>query len=104
VAKDGLSVVTLAPELESEVRGMLEAAPAGRSAVADPRFTQSLVHGVSAALRELPAGVQPVVLCQSAEGRALLRKLTESALPSVPVLSVFEIPDGVRVQALGQVR
>jgi flagellar biosynthesis protein FlhA len=104
VSKDALSVVTLAPELESELRQMLGPAAGGGSAVADPRFTHSLVHRVTAAIRELPAGVQPVVLCHSPEGRALVRRLTESALPSVPFLSVFEIPDGVRVQALAQVR
>jgi hypothetical protein len=33
-----------------------------------------------------------------------MRQLTEPVLPTVPFLSVFEVPDGVRVNALGQVR
>jgi flagellar biosynthesis component FlhA len=56
------------------------------------------------ALRDAPSGVQPAVLCASSESRSLLRQLSEAVLPNVPILSVFEVPDGVRVQAVGQVR
>jgi len=44
------------------------------------------------------------VLCGSSDVRSALRRMTEASLPAVPFLSVLEIPDGVRVQAVGQVK
>ena len=69
----------------------------GERLPADPRLTQSLVHRVATALRDVPTGTQPVVLCSDSKTRALMRQLTDPVLPTVPFLSVFEVPDGVRV-------
>ncbi len=102
--RDALHVVTLSSEVEGQLREMLGDGTGNKPRPADPRVTAGLVHRVATALRQAPPGVQPAVLCPSAESRSLLRQLTESALPSVPFLSVLEVPDGVRVQALGQVR
>jgi flagellar biosynthesis protein FlhA len=102
--RGALKVVTLAPEVESEVRAMLSQGPEGRAAAPDPRAAQSVVHRVASAIRDVPAGTLPAVLCGSSEIRSALRRMTETTLPAVPFLSVLEIPDGVRVQAVGQVR
>ena len=93
----------MAPDVEHEVAKLI---PDGGSAAVpvDPRGTQSLAHRVANALREVPAGAQAVVLCSSSPVRALLRRLTQTVLPTVPILSSLEIPDGVKVQAVGQVR
>jgi flagellar biosynthesis protein FlhA len=99
-----LRVVTLSPEAERDVRQLLAPGSDGVPAASDPRATQSIVHRVAQAIRDVPAGVVPAVLCGSAEVRAVLRRLTENAFPTVAFLSVFEVPDGVRVQAVGQVR
>jgi flagellar biosynthesis protein FlhA len=99
-----LHVVTIAPEVEREVQEMIAPAAGGRALPPDPRSTQALVHRVANAVREAPAGKSPAVLCGSSEVRALLRHLTASALPTVLFLAALEIPDGVRVQAVGQVR
>ena len=99
-----LSVVTLSSEVEREVQSLLAPGPDGRGVAPDPRITQSLVHRVANAVREAPHGVQPAVLCGSHESRAVLRHLTATALPTVRFLSILEIPDGVRVQAVAQVR
>jgi len=99
-----IRVVTLSAELEQEVRELLAGGGDERAAACDPRRTQALVHRVATAVREAPAGGQPAVLCGSHDVRAALRRLTETALPMVPFLSMLEIPDGVRVQAVGQVR
>lgn len=99
-----LKVVTLSPEIERDVQDLLAAGPGGKPLPPDPRVTQALVQRIAGAIRDVPVGVAPAVLCSSSEVRAVLRRLTEAALPAVPFLSVMEIPDGVRVQAVGQVR
>ena len=53
-------------------------------------------------LRVFVAGSDPALLCAGGDTRFLLRRLTQAALPTVPVLSVHEIPDGIRVNAVGQ--
>jgi flagellar biosynthesis protein FlhA len=104
VERDALHVVTLAPDVEQQLRELAAPGPDGRPLPADPRLTHSLVHRMANALRDAPSGVQPAVLCASAETRSLLRQLSEAVLPNVPVLSVFEVPDGVRVQSVGEIR
>jgi flagellar biosynthesis protein FlhA len=101
--RGNLRVLTVAPEVEQEVRQLL-AADAESPVVPDPRATQSLLHRVASAVRETPAGVQPAVLCSTSDVRSVLRRLTDATLPMVPFLSALEIPDGVKVQAVGQVR
>ena len=99
-----LAVVTLSSELESQVRQLANGESGGNLPVpTDPQFTQALVHRVASAVRSAPAKSQPAVLCGSSESRFLLRRLTQSALPTVPFLAVQEVPDGVRVHAVGQV-
>jgi flagellar biosynthesis protein FlhA len=99
-----IRVVTLSAELEQDVRELLAPDADGRLQAPDPRRVQSLVHRVASAIREAPAGPQPAVLCGSHEVRAMLRRFTQGVLPMVPFLSILEIPDGVRVQAVAQAR
>ncbi len=102
--KDSLNVVTLSSELEQQIRELSAPKQDAGLVPADPRVTQSLIHRVATAIRDLPSGCQPVILCGSNQSRSALRSLTETTLPTVPFLSVFEVPDGVRVNAVGQVR
>ena len=101
--QDQLYVVTLSADVENELLQLLAPGPDDRPLPADPRTTQSIVHRVANAVRASSGRAQPAVLCPSTESRFLLRRLTQNALPTVPFLSVHEIPDGVRVQAVGQV-
>ena len=98
-----LQAVTLSPQVEQRIREMLEPGPDGQALPPDPRITQALVHQVAEAVQASPAGTQPVVLCATPESRTVLRRLTESVLPTVSFLSAREVPDDVRVRALGQV-
>ncbi len=104
LADGSLKVISLSPEVEAEVQSLLAPGPDGVPAPPDPRVTQSLVQRVAEAVKTLPAGVQPVVVCGSAQSRTILARLAESALGMVPFLSVTEIPDNIRIQAVGQVR
>ncbi len=99
---DELRVVTVGAQVEQEIHEFMTAGAERGAPAPDPRTAQALVHRVAAAIRQTP-GTQPAVLCGSPETRVVLRRLTENALPTVPFLSVHEIPDGVRVHAVGQV-
>ncbi len=101
--RGALRVLTLSPDLERDVQSLLGPGADGKLVPPDPRVTQALVHRVAGAVRDIPAGTSPAVLCSTSEIRTVLRRLTESALPTVPFLSVMEIPDGVRVQSIGLV-
>jgi flagellar biosynthesis protein FlhA len=104
VERNALRVVTVSPEIEEEAIELVGSAPGDRPRAGDPSRTQALLHRIAQALREVPAGSRPAVLCGSAASRMALRRLSEHALPTVAFLSVHEIPDGVRVQSVGQVR
>ncbi len=95
-----LHAVSLAPELEEELRQWAQGTADGL----DPRRAQAFVHRILATLREAGGSAQPVLLCRTGEARSLVRKLTRNVLPTVPVLCALEIPDGVRVQVMAQVR
>ena len=91
--RDCLRVLTVAPEVEQEVLQLSDpAAGEAQQPLADPRPGRSVAHRVAQAVRDAPAGSQPAVLCNSARTRSSLRKLTESILPSVPILSALEVP------------
>jgi flagellar biosynthesis protein FlhA len=99
---DELHVVTVAPDIERRILTVLEGQAEGRGGL-DPKFTQALVHRVANAIGNVGSGGQPVVLCSSTESRFLLRRLTQSILPSVPFLSVHEVPDRIRSHAVAPV-
>ncbi len=101
---DTLHVVTLAPEVEDAVRGLLRPAGGGPAVPADPRQVQQLAHKVAVGVRNSAGGAQQAVLCNDPDVRAFLRRATDRALPTVPFLAVHEIPDGIPVNAVGQVK
>ncbi len=102
--KGALKVLTVAPEVEQEILALLQGDVAAEHAALDPASGRSLAHRVAQAVRHVPSGGQAAVLCNSAQVRASLRRLTESILPTVPILSAAEIPSGIQVTAVGQVR
>jgi flagellar biosynthesis protein FlhA len=104
IDQGALKVLTVAPEVEREILELLEADIDAAGPPFDPRKTQAIAHKVASAVREAPPGAQPAVLCSSSKVRFLLRRLTDALLPMTPVLSALEVPDGVNVQAVGQVR
>ena len=99
-----LRVLALSPEVEQEVRGMLNAGPEGKPVAPDPRSTQSLINRVAEAVSQAPPGGQPAVLCGGGDIRAVMRRLTEGTLPNLAFLSVFEIPETTIVKTVGVVR
>ncbi|MEA2062822.1 MAG: FHIPEP family type III secretion protein, partial [Gemmatimonadota bacterium] len=97
--------ITLAPEVEKTIAGMLQSAMStGAQAVLPPRF----VEGVTAAVKELVnrmsgEGLQPLMIC-SPSIRQYFKRLIEPVFPNLVVISYAELPQTVEVKSYGTVQ
>ena len=105
--QDGrLSVLTLAPELEDQLRSVVQRSESGSFLAVDPVTLDGLVRGVQRAVSALGIGSDgrgPVLLATQSI-RSPLRQIVARFLPRVAVLSHAELPGGVQVISLGTVR
>ena len=101
-----LSVLTLAPELEEQLRGVVQRSESGSFLAVDPITLDGLVRGLQGAVSALGIGSDgrgPVLLATQSI-RSPLRQIVSRFLPRVAVLSHAELPGGVQVISLGTVR
>ncbi len=101
-----LSVLTLAPELEEQLRGVVQRSESGSFLAVDPITLDGLVRGLQRAVAALGIGSDgrgPVLLATQSI-RSPLRQIVSRFLPRVAVLSHAELPGGVQVISLGTVR
>lgn len=96
-----LHCITLDPALEDLINSHIERSEAGSYLTLPPakvnKIVEAIVDKVSSVV--VPAGVL-VILC-SPQIRMQLRRLIESVLPNVPVLSIGEVVRDVKVQSHG---
>jgi len=98
-----LHVFTVDPRLEEILIGAVQRTPAGSQLVVQPEVAQRLVESVRAqAERAAAMGHEPIALC-SPNCRLLFRRLIESVIPSLAVLSHAEIAPGTEVDSSGMV-
>lgn len=98
-----MDVITLAPAVEEMLLTQLHPTTLGTQIVLDPAIFRQLVQNIRAqAERAIALGIQPMLLCSSAI-RPYLRRLLESALPGIAVLSHAEIVAGTPLRAIGTV-
>jgi flagellar biosynthesis protein FlhA len=99
-----LHALTLDPALEQKIIDSRVDGPGGQIAALEPAlqraWIRALVKSVQAAQQQ---GFFPLVLCSEA-ARALVRSSAEREVPDLVVLSVPEIANDVRVEAIGQIR
>jgi len=101
--KDRLWCLTLDPALEDLINGHLERSDRGITNTMPPATSQQIVQQISAKATELTqTGRSAVILCGPLV-RSAVRKMTESALPHVAVLSYNEVVPDVTVEAIGLV-
>jgi flagellar biosynthesis protein FlhA len=101
--KDRLWCLTLDPALEDLINGHLERSERGITNTMPPATSQQIVQQISAKATELTqTGRSAVILCGPLV-RSAVRKMTESALPHVAVLSYNEVVPDVTVEAIGLV-
>jgi flagellar biosynthesis protein FlhA len=101
-----LSVLTLAPELEEQLRSVVQRSESGSFLAVDPVTLDGLVRGLQRAVGALGIGGDgrgPVLLATQTI-RSPLRQIVSRFLPRVAVLSHAELPGGVQVISLGTVR
>jgi len=105
--RDGrLPVITLAPELEEQLRGVVQRSESGSFLAVDPMTLDRLVRAVQKAVEALGLGgddMGPVLLATQSI-RSPLRQIVSRFLPRVAVLSHAELPGGVQVVSMGTVR
>ncbi|MEM6560814.1 MAG: flagellar biosynthesis protein FlhA [Planctomycetota bacterium] len=100
---DTLWCVTLDPAIEDLVSGHTSKGENGPQLTMPPQTQQQIVAAAAAKIEELTSTGRPaVVLCNPAV-RAQVRRLLESALPQVAVLSYGEVVSEVKVEAVGLV-
>ncbi|MBI4214333.1 MAG: flagellar biosynthesis protein FlhA [Chloroflexi bacterium] len=95
--------VTLGPYAERQIAAAIETTERGLAVALEPQLAQSLI---SQAVRQVESlmlqGKQPVLLC-STRVRLALRRLTERALASIPVMAYGEIPPEIQAVSEGTV-
>lgn len=99
-----LFVLTLDPDLEDQLHEAVKASERSGAVALAPDLASSLLKAVEeGAKRAMQEGHQPIVLCSSSV-RLFLKRLTETTVPSLVVLSFNEISREVKVRSLGMVR
>lgn len=105
--EDGkLSVITLSPELEEQLRSVVQRSESGSFLAVDPVTLDGLVRGVQRAVDALGLGgdeLGPVLLATQSI-RSPLRQIIARFLPRMAVLSHGELPGGVQVVSMETVR
>ncbi len=98
-----IRVLTLAPGLEQEMRGAVQATPTGNMLAIDPQMAQSLIRSLSQQMEAAAdQGYNPVLLC-SGQIRLPVKRLIERSLPTLAVMAYTEIVPKVEVEAVGTV-
>jgi type III secretion protein V len=98
-----LPVVLLDPMIEDAVRGGIRSTRGGACLALEPEINRAIVRSTLQTLRPVvQAGLRPVILT-SAEVRRFVRKLLETDLPEVSVLSFEELPGELTIQPMGRV-
>jgi flagellar biosynthesis protein FlhA len=102
--EDGIiRVITLAPGLEQELRGAVQATPTGNMLAIEPQLAQAIIRGLTQRLDQAgEQGYTPVLLC-SGQIRLPLKRLIDRSLPTLQILAYTEIVPRVEVEALGTV-
>ncbi|HKK53325.1 MAG TPA: flagellar biosynthesis protein FlhA [Myxococcota bacterium] len=101
-----LPVITLAPELEEQLRGVVQRSESGSFLAVDPVTLDGLVRGVQRAVEAVGLGGEEMgpVLLATQSIRSPLRQIVSRFLPRIAVLSHGELPGGVQVVSMGTVR
>jgi flagellar biosynthesis protein FlhA len=98
-----LIVITLHPRLEQIIIESLQETQMGTYPVLEPKTTQLLLEQMKKTVEKVNIlGQKPVILC-SARVRLPFRRLIERYWPEVAVISLNEIPPGIKVESIGTV-
>ncbi|MEI8196528.1 MAG: flagellar biosynthesis protein FlhA [Phycisphaerae bacterium] len=98
---NNIHCVTLDPQLEDTINSYVERNERGSFLTLPPQLARQINDSIASHVNKLlTQGFGGVVLC-SPQVRAYVRRLIETALPSVAVLAYNEIVKGVQVESIG---
>lgn len=98
-----ISVVLLEPALEDTIRASIQYTTGGSYLSMEPEISRGIIESVVRSIGPVAKnGARPVVLTTNAI-RRYFRKLIETDLPDISVLSFEELPGELAIQPLGQV-
>ena len=96
-----ISTISFEPGLEQEIMNSIHEMGNKSVLALEPNYAQKVVEAVTETIRKAYASSNNTVLLTSSVLRNHIRKLTETALPYLPVLSYKEIAPGVQIESLG---
>jgi flagellar biosynthesis protein FlhA len=98
-----LSTISFEPGLEQEIINSVHDM-GNRSVLAlEPNYAQRIIDAIVETVRNASVTGNSAVLLTSSSLRNHIRKLTETAIPYLPVLSYKEIAPGIQIESLGTV-
>jgi flagellar biosynthesis protein FlhA len=102
--QDGkVHVITLAPQLETDLRAALGPAERGFGFQIDAATAQTIITNTGAAMEQLAQLGHPPVLLVPRELRLAFRRLIDRSLPNLAVMAFSEVSSGTPVQAHGMI-
>lgn len=96
-----ISTISFEPGLEQEILNSIHEMGNKSVLALEPNYAQKIVEAVTETIRKVYASSNNTVLLTSSALRNHIRKLIETALPYLPVLSYKEIAPGVQIESLG---
>ncbi|MDD2401307.1 MAG: flagellar biosynthesis protein FlhA [Clostridia bacterium] len=102
--KGKITCLTLEPNIEKIVSESLQQGDQGSYLAINPATAQSIIKGLGNMIEKKGFLGKQLVLLVSPAMRIYFRKLTERALPGIPIISYNEIPTNVEIEAVGMVK
>lgn len=99
-----LSVYLLEPDIEETVRKAIRQTSGGSFLALDPNVTKKFVESVKKAVGDITQMQHKPVLLTSMDVRRYVKKLVETGVPSLPVLSYQELTEEITIQPLAKIK
>ncbi len=96
-----LSTISFEPGLEQDIINSVHDMGNKSVLALEPNYAQKIIDAIVETVRNASATSNNAVLLTSSSLRNHIRKLTETAIPYLPVLSYKEIAPGVQIESLG---
>jgi type III secretion protein V len=97
-----LPVVLLDPVIEDAIQSGIQSNQHGQILAIDPQIGKDVIQAVLTALQPMVAKGKRPILLTHAEIRRYVKKLVETDLPSVAVLSYDELPSDLTIHPMGR--
>ncbi|UMZ73379.1 flagellar biosynthesis protein FlhA [Natranaerofaba carboxydovora] len=99
-----LKVVTLSPDLEKAISDSIQSTDTGNYLSLDPKITQNIQKQLKEYFDEFSnQGIQPIIVT-SPMVRLFFKRLTESFIPGLLVVSYNELESDLEIQSVGVVK